>query len=164
MPTKEELMGHRFTVPEIEARLKVDSLGYLSLEGMLGMVQETGPYCNACFSGEYSAPLVDLDKGLIWTCNHLKAVKIGEHDEHLGRVVTQDDIVIWDAKDPNPTLAFGLTQLREGIDPTPIGVLRAIEGPKAYDTMVHEQLAQGQAKKAPRSIEELLHSGKTWKV
>lgn len=65
MPTKEELMGHRFTVPEIEARLKVNSLGYLSLEGMLGMVQDTGPYCNACFSGDYPAPLVDLEKGLI---------------------------------------------------------------------------------------------------
>jgi amidophosphoribosyltransferase len=65
MPTREELMGHRFTVPEIESKLGVDSLGYLSLEGMEGMVEGTGPYCNACFSGEYPAPLVDLDKGHI---------------------------------------------------------------------------------------------------
>lgn len=65
MPTKEELMGHRFTIPEIEELLAVDSLGYLSLEGMEGAVKEAGPFCNACFSGEYPAPLVDLDKGLI---------------------------------------------------------------------------------------------------
>jgi amidophosphoribosyltransferase len=65
MPTKEELMGHRFTVLEIEKLLGVDSLGYLSLEGMEGAVEESGPFCNACFSGEYPAPLVDLDKGLI---------------------------------------------------------------------------------------------------
>ncbi|NNM05561.1 MAG: amidophosphoribosyltransferase [Gemmatimonadetes bacterium] len=65
MPTKEELMGHRFPIPEIQKRLGVNSLGYLSLEGMEGAVQESAPFCNACFSGEYPASLVDLDKGLI---------------------------------------------------------------------------------------------------
>jgi amidophosphoribosyltransferase len=65
MPTKEELMGSRFSVSEIAQRLGVDSLGYLSLEGMEEAVQEGAPFCNACFSGDYPAPLVDLDKGLI---------------------------------------------------------------------------------------------------
>jgi glutamine phosphoribosylpyrophosphate amidotransferase len=41
----------------------VDSLGYLSLEGMEGAVAEKGPFCNACFSGDYRAPLVDVEKG-----------------------------------------------------------------------------------------------------
>jgi amidophosphoribosyltransferase len=65
MPTKEELMGHRLSIPETEEHLKVDSLGYLSLEGMEEAVQETGPFCNACFSGQYPTPLVDLEKGHI---------------------------------------------------------------------------------------------------
>jgi amidophosphoribosyltransferase len=65
MPTKQELMANRFSVPEIESKLAVDSLGYLSLDGMEGTVASTGPFCNACFSGEYPAPLVDLDKGHI---------------------------------------------------------------------------------------------------
>jgi amidophosphoribosyltransferase len=65
MPTKEELMGHRMSVAEIEKHLGVDSLGYLSLEGMEEAVKEGGPFCNACFSGDYTAPLVDLEKGLI---------------------------------------------------------------------------------------------------
>ncbi len=65
MPTKEELMGARFSVPEIEKQLGVDSLGYLSLEGMEEAVRESGPFCNACFSGNYPAPLVDLEKGLL---------------------------------------------------------------------------------------------------
>jgi amidophosphoribosyltransferase len=65
MPTKEELMGHRFSIPDIEKNLGVDSLGYLSLEGMEEAASEAGPFCNGCFSGEYPAPLVDLDKGLI---------------------------------------------------------------------------------------------------
>ena len=65
MPTKEELLGHRLTIPEIEEHLRVESLGYLSLEGMEGAVEEAGPFCNACFSGAYAAPLVDLEKGLV---------------------------------------------------------------------------------------------------
>ena len=65
MPTKEELMGHRHSIPEIEKLLGVDSLGYLSLEGMEGAASEAGPFCNACFSGTYPTPLVDIERGLL---------------------------------------------------------------------------------------------------
>jgi amidophosphoribosyltransferase len=63
MPTKGELIGGRLSVEEIKSALGVDSLGYLSLEGMQGAVAEKGPFCNACFSGDYHAPLVDVEKG-----------------------------------------------------------------------------------------------------
>jgi amidophosphoribosyltransferase len=63
MPSHEELIGARLSVGEIAAELGVDSLGYLSLEGMTGAVQESGPFCEACFSGDYAAPLVDVEKG-----------------------------------------------------------------------------------------------------
>ncbi len=65
MPTKGELIGSRLEIPEIAERLGVDSLGYLSLEGMVEAVAEAGPYCTACFSGEYPAPLVDVDRGYV---------------------------------------------------------------------------------------------------
>jgi len=64
MPTKGELIGSRLEVSEIQERLGVDSLGYLSLEGMIGAVASAGPYCTACFSGDYPVPLVDVEKGL----------------------------------------------------------------------------------------------------
>jgi len=64
MPTKGELIGARLEVPRIAERLGVDSLGYLSLEGMQNAVAEGKPFCNACFSGNYPAPLVDVDRGL----------------------------------------------------------------------------------------------------
>jgi amidophosphoribosyltransferase len=63
MPTKGELIGGRLSVEEIQSALGADSLGYLSLEGMQGAVAEKGPFCNACFSGDYHAPLVDVEKG-----------------------------------------------------------------------------------------------------
>ena len=65
MPSSEELIGASRTVDEIEEILGVTSLGYLSLEGMLAVVEEFGPFCDACFSGDYTAPLVDFEKGLV---------------------------------------------------------------------------------------------------
>jgi amidophosphoribosyltransferase len=64
MPTRRELIGAELEVSEIEEKLGVDSLGYLSLEGMTDAVEAAGPYCTACFSGDYPAPLVDVEKGL----------------------------------------------------------------------------------------------------
>jgi amidophosphoribosyltransferase len=65
MPTKGELIASSMEVSEIAETLGVDSLGYLSLEGMVEAVADGGPYCSACFSGEYPAPLIDVDKGFV---------------------------------------------------------------------------------------------------
>ena len=65
MPTKGELIGSRLDVPDIAEKLGVDSLGYLSLDGMVGAVEDAGPYCTACFSGDYPAPLVDVERGFV---------------------------------------------------------------------------------------------------
>ncbi len=63
-PTREELIAANYTVDEITAQIGVDSLGYLSLEGMLNAVPG-GPhgFCHACFSGDYpTPPPTDPDK------------------------------------------------------------------------------------------------------
>ena len=63
-PNREELIAANLTVDEIAANLGVDSLGYLSLEGMLESVPG-GPhgFCDACFSGDYpTPPPTDPDK------------------------------------------------------------------------------------------------------
>ncbi len=56
-PTKKELIACTHSVEEIRKFLEVDSLGYLSLEGLLSAV--SGPkknYCTACYSGKYPLP------------------------------------------------------------------------------------------------------------
>jgi amidophosphoribosyltransferase len=63
MPTRDELLGSGHSVSEIREHLGVDSLGYLSLEGLQQAVEAAGPFCNACWTGEYVAPLVDLEAG-----------------------------------------------------------------------------------------------------
>jgi amidophosphoribosyltransferase len=64
MPTREELIGATKTVPEIGRHLGVDSIGYLSLDGMRDAVDAVGPFCTACWTGDYPAPLVDLEARL----------------------------------------------------------------------------------------------------
>lgn len=61
-PTHEELIANKKSVEEIRNFLGADSLGYLSLEGMLNaMPKEQGQqYCTACFSGNYPIPVDDL--------------------------------------------------------------------------------------------------------
>jgi amidophosphoribosyltransferase len=59
MPTKEELIGSRFDVEGIRQFLGVDSLAYLSLEGMLSCVAGPEGFCRACFSGDYPVPIRD---------------------------------------------------------------------------------------------------------
>lgn len=63
-PTREELIAANMTVDEIAAHIGVDSLAYLSLEGMLSAVPDgPGGFCHACFSGEYpTPPPADPDK------------------------------------------------------------------------------------------------------
>lgn len=63
MPTRGELIASQLDVDAVAAKLGVDSLGYLSLEGMVGSVEQGAPYCSACFSGDYPAPLVDMTRG-----------------------------------------------------------------------------------------------------
>jgi amidophosphoribosyltransferase len=62
MPTKEELIASRLTTDQIRDYLRVDSLGYLSQEGMLEAAGG-GEFCTACFSGDYKAPLIDAERG-----------------------------------------------------------------------------------------------------
>jgi amidophosphoribosyltransferase len=63
MPTRAELIAHRLSVTEIRDRLGVDSLGYLSLEGLRGVSKDLKHgICDACFSQEYPVP-VEEDQG-----------------------------------------------------------------------------------------------------
>jgi amidophosphoribosyltransferase len=57
-PNREELIAATHSVEEIRAFLGVDSLGYLSLEGMVGAsAREPGRFCHACFSNSYPTPV-----------------------------------------------------------------------------------------------------------
>ena len=56
---RDQLIAHNRSVEDIRAFLGVDSLHFLSLDGMLSVMNhEPKQYCTACFSGDYR---VDID-------------------------------------------------------------------------------------------------------
>jgi amidophosphoribosyltransferase len=63
-PTKKELVANNKTLDEIRAFLGVESLGYMSLEGMLSCATKPADnYCTACWNGKYRIPVdVPLNK------------------------------------------------------------------------------------------------------
>jgi amidophosphoribosyltransferase len=53
-PTRRELIASSHTVAEIQRYLGVESLGYLSMEGLRSCVTRPDDHCYACFNGDYS--------------------------------------------------------------------------------------------------------------
>lgn len=52
--TRDQLIAHNKSVEEVRRFLGVDTLHYLSLEGMLRCVERPAPhYCTACYNGDY---------------------------------------------------------------------------------------------------------------
>src|SRR6185312_4371467 len=56
-PSKSELIGATHTLEEIREFLEADSVGYLSLEGLMTAVgPERNSYCSSCYTGIYPVP------------------------------------------------------------------------------------------------------------
>jgi len=57
-PTKEELLANNRDLDQIKEFLGVDSIGYISLNGLLGCATfPSDHYCAACWSGKYPIPV-----------------------------------------------------------------------------------------------------------
>ncbi len=57
-PSREELVANGRSVEEVRDYLEVDSLAYLSLEGMLAAARTANDeFCHACFTGDYPIPI-----------------------------------------------------------------------------------------------------------
>ena len=73
--SKGELIAANNTVDEIARFIGIDSLHYISIEGLLESVEQKNDYCLACFDGKYPIPpcvgsgkscLEDDSKALSW--------------------------------------------------------------------------------------------------
>ena len=63
MATRDELIAAKHSIDEIRQITGADSLGYLSVDGLIGLVRgQQGGFCDACFTGNYPVP-VQLDLG-----------------------------------------------------------------------------------------------------
>jgi amidophosphoribosyltransferase len=72
-PTSEELIAHNRSVDQIRDFLEVDTLAYLSLEGMLACAKgKPDSYCTACWSGRYKIPIDQPQSKLTFEREQLK--------------------------------------------------------------------------------------------
>jgi amidophosphoribosyltransferase len=68
-PEKEELMASRFDLAGMAKEIGVDSLAYISMDGLYRAMGEENrnaeepQYCDACFSGEYPISVLDRQSG-----------------------------------------------------------------------------------------------------
>ena len=64
MATREELLAANNSLEEIRVLIGADTLGYLSVEGLMKVVGGTkGGFCDACFTGNYPVPIqLELSK------------------------------------------------------------------------------------------------------
>ncbi len=68
-PSRDKLLAAKQTVEEMARFIGVDSLAFVSVDGLYRAVGETSrqgnipQYCDACFTGEYPLPLTDQHNG-----------------------------------------------------------------------------------------------------
>ncbi len=63
-PSKEELIANRMNIEKIRDFLEVDTLGYLSVDGMMSVFNGGREnYCVACFTGNYSVSISENHGG-----------------------------------------------------------------------------------------------------
>lgn len=97
------------------------------------------------------------EKGLILDGLKLRVVKLGENG------VTEKNILIHDAAEPNPGIQYMLANMRYPEYPVALGVIRAVPGP-TYENDLENQITEiGKVSKI-KNMDDLLNSGSVWKV
>jgi len=70
-PERDQLLAARFDVDEMERFIGVDTLAFISIDGLYRAMGDNGRdpqaprFCDACFTGDYPIPLVDANDGKV---------------------------------------------------------------------------------------------------
>ena len=109
---------------------------------------------------QHGKPMIfgkNKEKGLVLDGLKLKVVTIGENG------ITEKDIIIHDAIEPNPGIQYMLANMRYPEYPMALGVIRSVPG-LTYDSLVREQIDEVKKTAKIKCVDDLLMSGSTWKV
>ncbi|NQU10711.1 amidophosphoribosyltransferase [bacterium] len=90
-PTRKELMAANYDREEIREFLGADSLGYLSLEGMIAATGlPASEFCTACYTGKYPTPIEsEMDKLVMEQRRGRQRGSVADlvHDDTQGRLL-----------------------------------------------------------------------------
>lgn len=96
-------------------------------------------------------------KGLILNGLKLRVVNIGEDN------ITEEDILIHDAHEPNPGIHYMLANMKYPEYPVALGMIRAVPG-ETYDKAIADQIAEIRKTSKIKCVDDLLASGSIWEV
>jgi 2-oxoglutarate ferredoxin oxidoreductase subunit beta len=99
----------------------------------------------------------EKNKGIVLEGLQLKVVEIGKDG------YTEDDILVHDAKEPNPGVHLMLANMRYPDYPIAVGVIRAVEG-ATYERNMEKQVKAVKENSEFKNMDDLLRSGNTWEV
>ena len=128
-------------------------------DGAMAYAQEKKQRADNVVELEHGKPLVfgqDNEKGIRLVGTHLEIVDRAD--------VPDDDLLIHDEKDPNPSIQMMLARMRYPEMPEPIGVLRDVENVATYDDQINDQITLAKQKRGEGDLEKLFNAGDTWVV
>ncbi|MGW2154834.1 2-oxoacid:ferredoxin oxidoreductase subunit beta [Nonomuraea sp. NPDC001699] len=106
---------------------------------------------------EHGQPIVSSSKAVVRGANG--GIEVVARDG-----VSEEQILVHDAHNPDPSVAFALSRLDEpAFEHVPIGIFRQVDRP-AYDVLMANQLEEAVAQKGPGDLSELLLGGDTWRI
>ncbi|GGT37453.1 2-oxoacid:ferredoxin oxidoreductase subunit beta [Nonomuraea spiralis] len=106
---------------------------------------------------EHGQPIVSNSKAVVRAAGG--GIEVVARD-----TVSEDQILVHDAHNPDPSVAFALSRLDEpAFEHVPIGIFRQVDRP-AYDVLMAGQLEEAVAQKGPGDLSELLMGGDTWRI
>ena len=99
----------------------------------------------------------NMKKGIVLNGSNLEVVIIGENG------ITEEDILLHDAKENDPTLHTMLARMRPPEFPIALGVIRSVNR-LTFDNGILTQIEHEKTNAKFKSVDELLSSGETWEV
>ena len=99
----------------------------------------------------------EMNKGIILNGLKLEVVTLGENK------ITEEDILIHDAKEQDPTLHAMLARMRPPEFPAALGIIRAVRR-QTFDEGLLNQLENEKENAKFKTVDDLLKSGETWEV
>lgn len=109
---------------------------------------------------EHGKPMLfgaENEKGLIFDKGRLRVAVIGKNG------VAEDDILVHDAEEEDPTLHMALINMKLPDMPVAFGVIRSVTAP-VYDVEMEAQIKRVQQTRKNTCVDDLLQSGNTWEV
>lgn len=109
---------------------------------------------------EHGKPMLfgaERNKGIVLNGFKLEVVTIGANG------ITEDDILVHNVKEQDPTLHAMLARMRPPEFPAALGIIRAVDRP-TFDSGVLNQLEYEKENAKFNTVDELLQSGDTWEI